>query len=163
MRISYRYKILLIKNSPARDNLFQITLTFKNDCNYLLFLPEWRKMCLLLSWFPVKCHRNRRSQGGSEWQGVMKTAGEMVLPLCHQIRPLNDSSWCQALRNTGNESHPRELAPAGGFKKGPEKAVNEHLQFIFSQWEGMQQCRDASLFFSFFKLASPPRMPVVCM
>lgn len=66
----------------------------------------------------VTFHQKSRSRGGSEWQGEMRAAGGMVLPLCHHIRPLNDSSWCQALGNTGNESHPRALAPAGAFRDG---------------------------------------------
>lgn len=86
----------------------------------------------------------------------MKAAGEMVLPLCHHFRPLDDSSWCQALGNTGNESHPRAPAPAGGFTPGLQR---QRSQGIFHQWEeGMQQDTDArgSVVFAVFKPASPP-------
>lgn len=52
---------------------------------------------------------------------MLAIAEKMVLPLCHYIRPLSDSRWFQALRNTGNESHPRDLAAAAGLAKGPAK------------------------------------------
>lgn len=127
-------------------------------------LPGLRKAPLLLSQFLVTFHQKSRSWWGSEWQGVLRAAGEMVLPLCHHFHPLRDSSWCQALGNTGNESHPRERAPAGGFKNGLAKAAPQHSQLIFCQWEGMQQDRDARLLVFlvdglvvFKKPASPPK------
>lgn len=75
-------------------------------------LPGWRRAALLSRWLLVTCHQRSSWRGGSEWQGVLQAAGGTQLPLCHHIRPWNDSSWCQALGNTGNESHPRAPAPA---------------------------------------------------
>lgn len=77
-----------------------------------MILPGWRRAALLSRWLLVTCHQRSSWRGGSEWQGVLQAAGGTQLPLCHHFRPWNDSSWCQALENTGNESHPRAPAPA---------------------------------------------------
>ena len=122
-------------------------------------LPGMRKAPLLLSRLLVTFHQQHRPRGGSGWQAVMKAAGETVLPLCHHIRPLNDSSWCQALGNTGNESHPRAPRPAGGFQKGLAKAAHQHSQLLFCHREGTQQDSDARIsfrFFGFFFKNQPP-------
>lgn len=127
-------------------------------------LPGLGRTPLLLSRLLVTFHQKSRSRGGSEWQGEMRAAGGMVLPLCHHIRPLNDSSWCQALGNTGNESHPRALAPAGAFRDGlaQERPGARGFSSVCGR-EGGGTLTPGTFFFRFglvfLKAASPPKTP----